>query len=284
MSASLAIGAFPNPPAAACAGSWRGGRGAFGLAAGGLAVQALAVSRIVCCRAGKATVAVAPVKAATEWTSPTCRSSGARRGHRPARRGIDPARRGTAALAVAAREQRSCATPVAACRRANAARGARLRDRAADAVRDRRRALRRPRAGRARRRPVAGRAVVVPRVRADAASAQLGALSGWLAGIDLADADGKAAGHQPVTDGATPAARESVADLEHRAGRGGVARARPSACRRCWTTAAAARLQADVVAQRRRAACRSNGSGWWMRSKAAPTCRRSAMRGRRRSR
>ncbi len=36
--------------------------------------------------------------------------------------------------------------------------------------------------------------VVVPRVRADAASAQLGALSGWLAGIDLADADGKPLG------------------------------------------------------------------------------------------
>ena len=36
--------------------------------------------------------------------------------------------------------------------------------------------------------------VVVPRVRADAASAQLGALSGWLAGIDLADADGRPLG------------------------------------------------------------------------------------------
>lgn len=36
--------------------------------------------------------------------------------------------------------------------------------------------------------------VVVPRVRADAATAQLGALSGWLAGIDLADADGKPLG------------------------------------------------------------------------------------------
>ena len=36
--------------------------------------------------------------------------------------------------------------------------------------------------------------VVVPRVRADAAVAQLGALSGWLAGIDLADADGRPLG------------------------------------------------------------------------------------------
>ena len=36
--------------------------------------------------------------------------------------------------------------------------------------------------------------VVVPRARADAASAQLGALSGWLAGIDLADAEGRPLG------------------------------------------------------------------------------------------
>ena len=36
--------------------------------------------------------------------------------------------------------------------------------------------------------------VVVPRVRADAATAQLGALSGWLAGIDLADAEGRPLG------------------------------------------------------------------------------------------
>lgn len=36
--------------------------------------------------------------------------------------------------------------------------------------------------------------VVVPRVRADAAIAQLGALSGWLAGIDLAEADGRPLG------------------------------------------------------------------------------------------
>ncbi|HWS77467.1 MAG TPA: PilN domain-containing protein [Thermomonas sp.] len=36
--------------------------------------------------------------------------------------------------------------------------------------------------------------VVVPRARADAASAQLGALSGWLDGIDLADADGRPLG------------------------------------------------------------------------------------------
>jgi general secretion pathway protein L len=36
--------------------------------------------------------------------------------------------------------------------------------------------------------------VVVPRARADAATAQLGALSGWLAGIDLADADGRPLG------------------------------------------------------------------------------------------
>jgi general secretion pathway protein L len=36
--------------------------------------------------------------------------------------------------------------------------------------------------------------VVVPRVRADAAIAQAGALSGWLAGIDLADADGRPLG------------------------------------------------------------------------------------------
>ena len=36
--------------------------------------------------------------------------------------------------------------------------------------------------------------VVVPRARADAALAQLGALSGWLAGIDLADADGRPLG------------------------------------------------------------------------------------------
>lgn len=36
--------------------------------------------------------------------------------------------------------------------------------------------------------------VVVPRAHADAASAQLGALSGWLAGIDLADADGRPLG------------------------------------------------------------------------------------------
>jgi general secretion pathway protein L len=36
--------------------------------------------------------------------------------------------------------------------------------------------------------------VVVPRARADAAIAQLGALSGWLDGIDLADADGRPLG------------------------------------------------------------------------------------------
>lgn len=36
--------------------------------------------------------------------------------------------------------------------------------------------------------------VVVPRVRADAAITQLGALSGWLAGVDLADADGRPLG------------------------------------------------------------------------------------------
>ena len=36
--------------------------------------------------------------------------------------------------------------------------------------------------------------VVVPRARADAATAQLGALSGWLAGIDLVDADGRPLG------------------------------------------------------------------------------------------
>ncbi|RZA21094.1 MAG: general secretion pathway protein GspL [Lysobacteraceae bacterium] len=36
--------------------------------------------------------------------------------------------------------------------------------------------------------------VVVPRARADAATARLGALSGWLAGIDLADADGRPLG------------------------------------------------------------------------------------------
>lgn len=36
--------------------------------------------------------------------------------------------------------------------------------------------------------------VVVPRARADAAIAQLGALSGWLAGIDLADAEGRPLG------------------------------------------------------------------------------------------
>ena len=36
--------------------------------------------------------------------------------------------------------------------------------------------------------------VVVPRTRADAAMAQVDALSGWLAGIDLADADGRPLG------------------------------------------------------------------------------------------
>ena len=36
--------------------------------------------------------------------------------------------------------------------------------------------------------------VVVPRARADAALARLGALSGWLAGVDLADAEGRPLG------------------------------------------------------------------------------------------
>lgn len=47
--------------------------------------------------------------------------------------------------------------------------------------------------------------VVVPRVRTDAVVAQLGSLSGWLAGIDLADAEGR-----PLGVNLLPAARVST--------------------------------------------------------------------------